>query len=190
MTKQTITIEVPEGKVATYFNGKIIFKDKFDWRDIKTVEDAVEYCKTNNIGGLSLISYNNLSENSFEWKIACLQLIKIAITNNIKEKALSGKRYLPIVDYYTHKPDEYVATILVDKTKKLYVMGANAWVGAGCGLFAFGSFDGVGDSWSSYGFLTYPSEEQAIHVSKYFYKLITEVQLGQQCDYEWLSFNN
>lgn len=189
MAKQTITIEVPEGKFAKYSDGKIIFEDNFDWRNIKTVEDAVEYCKEHNIGNSSLINYYKLDKTSFEWKIASLQLIKIAITNNAKEKALSGNRYLPLVKYYKDEPDDYSATIAVDNTK-LYVVGAIAWDGADCGLFSFGSLNGVGASWSNCGFLAYPSREQAIHVSKYFYQLITEIQLGQQCSYEWLSFNN
>jgi len=189
MSIQTITIEVPDDKIAKYSNGKIIFEDIEYWKNIKTIEDAIDYCKENNIGNFSLNSLIHLSPTSFEYKIACLQLIKIAITNNEKEFATSGVRYEPIIRYCGDKRSHYIATIAVDG-KKLYLFDSYACCGTYHGLLAFNSYYSVGDSFSAYGFLSYNSKEKARHVAKYFYKLITDIQLGQQCNYEWLSFND
>ena len=46
---QQIKIEVPVGKKAIFENGQIKFIDAKHWENIKTFDDAYEYCDKNNI---------------------------------------------------------------------------------------------------------------------------------------------
>ena len=68
---QQIEIEVPVGKKAVFENGKIKFIDAKHWENIKTFEDAYEYCDKNNIANDLLIKCNNLG-SSYEDNILFL----------------------------------------------------------------------------------------------------------------------
>ena len=46
---QQIKIEVPVGMKAIFENGQIKFIDAKHWENIKTFDDAYEYCDKNNI---------------------------------------------------------------------------------------------------------------------------------------------
>lgn len=57
--KQTIEIEVPEGKKAIWEDGQIKFVSTKSWEDITTFEGALEYLKQNYLRSDLMMDYYN-----------------------------------------------------------------------------------------------------------------------------------
>ena len=193
--KQTIEIEVPEGKKAVWENNQITFVDiKPYWKSIKTFDDAYEYCR--NHSDLSEYNYNyyNINANTYEEKIAMLRIIIAALTNNEKVSLVSGKLYYPVIQFCLADfcvKDSCFKNKLIGKIKtegkEYVVLNSNVHYCSDAGLGCVNSRSGLSNVDSYVSFLQVSSKEIAEHLSKYFGKLIFEVMYGgSNCDWEWV----
>lgn len=195
--KQTIEIEVPDGKKAVWENGVIKFvpEDPY-WKSITTFEDALIYvrdylpeCED------LLISYNKSALNSYERKVASYRIVVAALTNNEKRHLTTGDKWYPVVQFCLPKDknncwgDVLIGTI-ESEGEKYSVVGGRAHHGAGVGLGYFSSRNGVSYSDAVVGFRSVSTKEIAEHISTYFGKLLFEVHYGgTNCNLKWVQLN-
>ena len=191
--KQTIEIEVPVGKKAVWENNQITFVDaEPHWKSIKTFEEAYKYCFDHRGFMKYLIGYNHAVEDSYEYKIAKLRLIIVALTNNEKLSFVEGNLYFPVVQLYSeYNSNDYHGDKIIGKIKaegKEYtVVGGYGCHSSIAGLYSIGSPYGLGFADSYVSFLQVSSKEIAKHLSTYFGKLIFEVLYGGfNCEWEWV----
>ena len=194
MKKQTIEIEVPDGKKAIFINGQIKFISEDHWKNITTFEQAYTYVYYNLPKCKDLITtYQYIPGNSFEHNIICYRIIIAALTNNEERHLTTGERWYPVVQFC--KPQDrkncwgnvYLGTIKSEG--EIYdVVGGYASYGGDAGLGFFYSNLGVSSSNSRIGFRSVSaSREIAEHISKYFGKLLFEVYYGgTNCDWKWI----
>ena len=191
--KQTIKIEVPEGKKAIWENNQITFVDaEPHWKSIKTFEDAFCYC--DNYFPECITSYGNTDENTYEEKVAKLRLVIAALTNNEKVSLVSGKLYYPVIQFCLADfcvKDSCSKNKLIGKIKtegkEYVVLNSNAHYCSDAGLGCVNSRSGLSNVDPYISFLQVSSKEIAEHLSKYFGKLIFEVMYGgSNCDWEWV----
>lgn len=203
--KQTIEIEVPDGKKAVWENGVIKFvpEDPY-WKSITTFEDALIYvrdylpeCED------LLISYNKSALNSYERKVVSYRIVVAALTNNEKRHLTTGDKWYPVVQFCLPKyKNNCRGSVLIgtieSEGERYSVVGGFVDVGASAGLGSFILDDGVpyssdnGVSYSStrIGFRSVSSKEIAQHISTYFGKLLFEVYYGgTNCDWKWVELN-
>lgn len=193
--KQTIEIEVPEGKKAIWENNQITFVDaEPHWKSIKTFDDAYDYCYTNNLDKYTT-NYCLATKDTYEEKVAKLRLVIAALTNNEKVSLVSGKLYYPVIqfclaDFYVE--DSCFKNKIIGKIKsegkEYVVVNSNAHYGSDSGLGCVNSRSGLSTNIYSYvSFIQVSSKEVAEHLSTYFGKLIFEVMYGgSNCDWEWV----
>ena len=190
--KQTIEIEVPDGKKAIWKDGRVIFEDVDTMESIKTVDDAILFLVKNKIGDDILNTLSKLLPNSFEWKIAAYRAVVAAVTYNEQRHLTTGERWFPTIEFcQPGKLKNCYGDIVVGRIKsegeEFYVMGGSASYGASAGLGGFGSHDGVSDSWTTFGFHSVGSKKAALYISKQFGKLLFEVSYGgTNCDWKWV----
>lgn len=188
--KQTIEIEVPEGKKAVWKDNKVIFVPIKDWRSITTFKDAInnlpEECEH------LIDSYNTTLEDSYEEKVALYRIVVAALTNNEKRHLTTGERWYPIVQF-CHSKDKKnchgntIVGTIESEGERYLVVGGYAANGALEGLGCFDSHCGVSYSWSYVGLQSVSSKEVAEHISKYFGRLLFDVHYGgTNCDYKWI----
>lgn len=188
--KQTIEIEVPEGKKAIWEDNQITFVDiEPHWKSIKTFDDAYEYCYENNLDEYTT-NYDLATADTYEEKIAKLRVVIAALTKNEKVSLVNGKLYYPSIQFC----DEYninrcFGNKIIGKFKsegKNYVLlDSNARSSSDPGLGCV--YDGLSATDSYISFLQVSSKEIAEHLSTYFGKLIFEVMYGgSNCDWEWV----
>lgn len=193
MTKQTIEIEVPEGKKAVWKDGKTCFEAVDQMENIKTIDDAVRFLSDKNICGDILDTLFRLPENSFEWKIAAYRAVVAAVTNNEKRYLTTGERWYPTIEFC--RPGKlkncYGDTIvgrIKSEGEEFDVVGGHATYGAYAGLGTFDSDDSVSDAWTDVGFRSVGSKKAALYISKQFGRLLFEISFrGVNCDWQWLS---
>ena len=191
--KQTIDIEVPEGKKAVWKNGKIEFIDvEPHWKSIKTFKDAHRYCFNHEGLMRYLIGYNQALADSYEYKVAKLRLVIAALTDNEKLSLTSGTVYYPVLQFY--KADcpglitsskDIIGTIIIEGER--YVV-ASITARTTC-LRGLGDFppDCHFSSVSTGINIGLPSKEIADHLTKYFGKLLFEVMYGMcNCEWKWI----
>lgn len=190
--KQTIEIEVPEGKKAIWENNQITFVDAEPyWKSIKTFIDAYDYCYTNNLDKYTT-NYCLTAADTYEEKVAKLRLIIAALTNNEKLSFVEGDLYFPVVQLYSkYNSNNYHGDKIIGKIKaegKEYtVIGGYGSHSSIAGLYSIGSLGGLAFADSYVSFLQVSSIEIAKHLSTYFGKLIFEVMYGGiNCDWEWV----
>lgn len=192
--KQTIEIEVPEGKKAIWENNQITFVDADPhWKSIKTFEDAYDYCYTNNLDKYTT-NYCLATADTYEEKVAKLRLVIAALTNNEKVSLVSGKLYYPVIQFCLADfcvEDSCFKNKLIGKIKsegkEYVVLNSNAHHGSDAGLGCVNSRSGLSNVDSYISFLQVSSKEIAEHLSTYFGKLIFEVMYGgSNCDWEWV----
>lgn len=193
--KQTIEIEVPEGKKAIWENNQITFVDaEPHWKSIKTFEDAYDYCYTNNLDKYTT-NYCLATADTYEEKVAKLRLVIAALTNNEKVSLVSGKLYYPVIQFCLADfcvEDSCFKNKLIGKIKsegkEYVVLNSNAHYCSDTGLGCVNSRSGLSTNIYSYvSFLQVSSKEVAEHLSTYFGKLIFEVMYGgSNCDWEWV----
>ena len=193
--KQTIEIEVPDGKEAVWENNQITFVDaEPHWKSIKTFEDAYDYCYTNNLDKYTT-NYCLATADTYEEKVAKLRLVIAALTNNEKVSLVSGKLYYPVIQFCLADfcvEDSCFKNKLIGKIKtegkEYVVLNSNAHYGSDAGLGCVNSRSGLSTNIYSYvSVLQVSSKEIAEHLSKYFGKLIFEVMYGgSNCDWEWV----
>ena len=192
--KQTIEIEVPDGKKAILKNGVIKFVPKDPhWKSITTFDDALIYVK-NYLPECEdlLIYYNKSIPGSYEHSVICYRIVVAALTNNEKRYITAGDKWYPVVQFCHPKDkkncwgDVLIGTI-ESEGARYSVVGGGAGNGASAGLGYFDSNAGVSHSYANFGFRSVSSEEIAQHISTYFGKLLFDVSYGgTNCDWKWV----
>ena len=188
--KQTIEIEVPEGKKAIIEGNQIKYVDVGHWKFIKTFDDAYEYCCDHSSLSDFTIAYETTSTD-YEEKIAKLRLVIAALTNNEKLSLTSGTIYYPALQLYKADCSEpvigknIVGTIMTEGEK--YVVAsitAHTTYLKGLGEFTSNCpFSSISTSIN----IGLSSKEIADHLTKYFGKLLFEVMYGMcNCEWEWI----
>ena len=99
--KQTIEIEVPEGKKAVWENNQITFVDEEPhWKSINSFDCAYFYCLHRRNKFIKYLnSYHHTKPDTYEEKIAQLRLIIAALTNNEKLSIEKGNLYCPVIQF-------------------------------------------------------------------------------------------
>lgn len=195
--KQTIEIEVPDGKKAVWENGVIKFVPEVPhWKTITTFNDALIYvrnylpeCKD------LLISYNKSIPGSYEHSMVCYRIVIAALTNNEKRHLTTGDKWYPVVQFCRPKDkrncwgDVLIGTI-ESEGEKYSVVGGNAASDMYAGLGGFDSSSGVSYSGATVGFRSVSTKEIAQHISTYFGKLLFDVHYeGTNCNWKWVQLN-
>ena len=188
--KQTIEIEVPEGKKAIIEGNQIKYVDVRHWKSIKTFNDAYYYCCDHSFLSDFTIAYKTTSTD-YEEKVAQLRLIIAALTNNEKLSLTSGTVYYPALQLYKANYSgsiigkDMIGTIITEGEK--YIVGSvTAQTTYLKGLGEFTS-DCHFSSVSTGINIGVPSKEIADHLTKYFGKLLFEVMYGMcNCEWEWV----
>lgn len=192
--KQTIEIEVPDGKKAVWENGEIRFvPDGPYWKTITTFYDAITYVRDYLPECKDLItSYTNVMSGSYEFSVICYRIVVAALTNNEKRHLTKGDKWYPVVQFCRPKDkkiclgDVLIGTIESEGVR-YSVVGGGAYSIAPVGLGAFDSYDGVSYSYTNVGFRSVSAKEIAEHISTYFGKLLFEVHYGGiNCDWKWV----
>ena len=189
--KQTIEIEVPEGKKAIIEGSHIRYIDIEYWKSIKTFDDALDYCCGHSSLSDFTIAYETTSTD-YEEKVAQLRLVIAALTNNEKLSLTSGTIYYPVLQFYkadypglVTSSKDIIGTIITEG--KRYVVASNT-AHTTC-LQGLGDFppDCHFSSVSTGINIGIPSKEIADHLTKYFGKLLFEVMYGMcNCEWEWV----
>ena len=190
--KQTIEIEVPEGKKAVWENNQVKFVDtQSHWESITTFTDAYWYCYNYERFAEYIAACNHALADTYEEKIAKLRLVIAALTNNEKLSLTSGSVYYPALQLY--KADylepiigkDMIGTIITEGEKYI-VISAAAHTTCLQGLGEFTPDCPI--SCISIGInIGLSSKEIADHLTKYFGKLLFEVMYGMcNCEWEWV----
>ena len=188
--KQTIEIEVPEGKKAVIEGNQIKYVDVEHWKSIKTFDDAFDYCCGHSSLSDFTIAYETTSTD-YEEKVAQLRLVIAALTNNEKLSLTSGAVYYPALQLYKADYSEpvidkdMVGTIITEGEKYIVISTvAHTTYLQGLGDFPL---DCHFSSISTGINIGLPSKEIADHLTKYFGKLLFEVMYGMcNCEWEWV----
>lgn len=192
--KQTIEIEVPDGKKAVLENGVIKFVPKDPhWKSITTFDDALIYVRDYLTECEDLLIYYNKSiPGSYEHSVVCYRIVIAALTNNEKRHLTTGNKWYPVVQFCRSKykndccGNVVIGTIESEGTR-YSVVGGCAHGGAGGGLGFFNSDLGISSSSAIVGFRSISSKEIAQHISTYFGKLLFDVSYGgTNCDWKWV----
>ena len=189
--KQTIEIEVPKGKKVVIEGNQIKYVDAEHWKSIKTFEDAYRYCFDHKGFMKYLIDYNHAVADLYEYKVAKLKLVIVALTNNEKLSLTSGTVYYPALQFY--KAD-YPGLVISKGIIGTIITEGERYVVAS--ITAHTTYlKGLGDfppdchfSSVSTGInIGLSSKEIADHLTKYFGKLLFEVMYGMcNCKWEWV----
>lgn len=186
--KQTIEIEVPEGKKAIWENNQITFVDAEPyWKSIKTFEDAYDYCYTNNLDKYTT-NYCLATADTYEEKVAKLRLVIAALTNNEKLSIEKGNLYCPVIQFCDEtKINRCIGNKIIGKIKskgKEYVV-----VSGGAGIASFAglgyAINDISGAYAYIGLFAVSSKKIAEHLSTYFGKLIFEI-MYERSDWEWV----
>ena len=195
--KQTIEIEVPDGKKAVWENGVIKFvPEDLYWKSITTFADALTYVR-NYLPECEdlLTSYTRAVPGSYEFDVVCYRIVIAALTNNEKRHLTTEDKWYPVVQFCRPKDKNNCwGNVLIgtieSEGEKYSVVGGCAHHGAGVGLGYFSSRNGVSYSDAVVGFRSVSSQEIAEHISTYFGKLLFEVNYGgTNCDWKWVQLN-
>lgn len=162
------------------------------FRDIKTLDDAMDYLNSNNMCADLIEEYNYAPENSYTETIAAYRIVVAALTNNEERKLKTGDCWFPVVQFCEIGKEKNcwgnkkIGTIKHDG-KKYAVVGGYANYGADAGLGRFASYNGVSYSSANVGFQSVSSKEIAEYISEQFGKLLFKVHYGGvNCDWEWI----
>ena len=195
MKKQTIEIDCPEGHKPIVEETTIKFvSNKPDWKEIKTVSQALDYCKKyfNKESASLIATLNCLSIQEYEYWIVLYRLIVMAITDNEKASLTEGSSYYPYVQFCKLGKekncwgDTTVGHISYNGDTYA-VVGDDAYGGSRAGLGNFLSDYGVSYSDSNVGFRAVSLLEKAQHISKYFGKVVFYIMYGgTNCDWKWV----
>ena len=192
--KQTIEIEVPDGKKAVWENGVIKFVPKCPhWKTITTFNDAFIYVRDYLPECKDLItSYTKAMPDSYELSVVCYRIVVAALTNNEKRHLTTGDIWCPVVQFCRPKDkNNCLGNVLIGTIESegaIYsVVGGSAADGAFAGLGFFYSDNGVSYSYTVLGFRSVSSKEIAQHISTYFGRILFDVQYGgTNCDWWWV----
>ena len=185
--KQTIEIEVPEGKKAIIEGSHIRYIDIEYWKSIKTFNDALHYCYDYPPLNQFVEEYD-LAGTNYAISVAELRLIIAALTNNEKLSLTSGFIYYPALQLYKADYSEpiigkdMIGTIITEGEKYIVIStAAHTTCLQGLGEYRPISCISIGIN------IGLPSKEIADHLTKYFGKLLFEVMYGMcNCEWEWV----
>lgn len=200
--KQTIEIEVPDGKRAVWNNGKIEFVDVNVMELLKNSKDPegellelissrirnTKDSLSDKLYNLS-IDYRNAPSGSHLESIAKLKLFLAYLNGNHKFDLISGDVYFPYVRFYRKDKlpkDETVVSYFEYKENVYALVGGRVYNSFGTGLAFFGPNYGFGNFVSSCGFLACRDKETAQFVATTFAKLLFDVNFGSLIDYKWI----
>ena len=188
--KQTIEIEVPEGKKAIWENNQITFVDEEQyWKSIKTFDNAYYYCLDRHNKFIKYLnSYHQSKLNTYEDKVAQLRLIIAALTNNEKLSIENGNLYCPVIQFCDEtKINRCIGNKIIGriktKEKEYVVVGGGACIASFAGLGYI--INGISGSYPYIGLFAVSSKKIAEHLSTYFGKLIFEI-MYERGDWEWV----
>lgn len=191
-----IVIDVPEnkiGKVTKQDNGNVLitFEDKERWKSITNISQAIAYLEDHDMCQDLIAEYRRTKDHSYSENITLYRIVVAALTNNEERHLTTGDAWYPVVQFC--KPgkegncygSEIIGTI-ESEGQKFTVVGGSATNGAYAGLGYFLSNDGVSYAWTYVGFRSVSSREIANHISKYFGRLLFEIQYGGvNCNWKW-----
>ena len=192
MSKQTIEIEVPDGKKAVWKDGRIVFEDVDTMERIKTVGDAARFLLDKRICEDILDSLSRLPENSFEWKVAAYRAVVAAVTYNEQRHLTTGERWYPTIEFcrpgkLKNCSGDTILGRIKSEGEEFNVVGGDAYNGVSAGLGNFVSAYGVSGVATAVGFRSVGSRKAALYISKQFGKLLFEVAYGGiNCDWKWV----
>lgn len=189
--RQTIEIEVPEGKVAVYKDGKITFENQEHYKTIRSIEDAISWvnCNTNDEYSDLIQDYYSINDEYFQ-KFIALKLIYIALTKDRIQNLTNGQYYYPWIrvckeDFNT---DGYtiLGNIKLNNNKQYKVLG-RAGSGSFAGLCSFVSYDGVSFAAATVAMFGFCDINIAKYMSTQFGKLLFEVIYKfQNVNWRWV----
>lgn len=197
--KQTIEIEVPDGKKAVWNNGKIEFVDVKVMELLKNSKDPEDDLmdiitrEVNEGDGDDLLDlyneYMDAPEDTHIESIAKLKLFLAYLNKGHKFDLISGGVYFPYIKFYRKDKllkDETVIEWFEYKENVYALVGGCAVNDSCAGLAYFGSSHGIGASCFYCGFLACRDKETAQFVATTFAKLLFDVNYGSLIDYKWL----
>ena len=192
--KFELEIDCPEGCKPIVEGTTIKFvSNKPDWKEIKTVEQVLDYCKKyfyqESVALINNLNY--LDEQDYEYWIILYRLIVMAITDNEEVSLTKGDRYYPYVQFCELGKEkncwEDTTVGYISYEGNAYVVvGGGATDGSKAGLGDFHSQNGVSYSYTFLGFQSVSLSEKARHISKYFGKVVFYIMYGgTNCNWEW-----
>lgn len=192
--KSELEIDCPEGCEPIVEGTTIKFvSDKPDWKEIKTVEQVLDYCKKyfyqESVALINNLNY--LDEQDYEYWIILYRLIVMATTNNEKVSLTKGDRYYPYVQFCELGKEkncwgDTTVGYISYEGNTYAVVGGHAHYGLGAGLGDFDSNGGVSASFAAVGVRSVSLSEKARHISKYFGKVVFYIMYGgTNCNWEW-----
>ena len=166
---------------------------KSNWKDIKTIDQVIEYCKKyfNKESASLITNLEYLTEHDYEYWVVLYRLIVMAITDNEKVSLTEGNRYYPYVQFCKLGKEKNcwgdITVGHISYNGNTYaVVGGLADDGSGAGLGYFHSHYGVSYSHATVGFRAVSLLEKAQHISKYFGKVVFYIMYGgTNCDWKW-----
>lgn len=163
------------------------------WKRITTIKDAVDYLIKKEMCKNLITEYVNLySHQPYIAKVLEYQIVIAALTNNEELYLTEGNIWYPVVQFCHPKDKKNCwGSVLIGTIEsegvRYSVVGGNAVSGGPAGLGFFHSAGGVSHSISDIGFRSVSSKEIAEHISKYFGKLVFEIQYGgTNCKWKWV----
>lgn len=201
--KQTIEIEVPDGKKAVWNNGKIEFIDVDVMELLKNSKDPegellelissrirnTKDSLSDKLYNLS-IDYRNAPSGSHLESIAKLKLFLAYLNGNHKFDLISGEGHYPCIKFYLKDklPKGETVTGQFKYKGNIYTLASGVvYYSSQYGLASFYPVTGFGSSYSYCGFLACKDKETAQFVATIFAKLLFDVNYGSLIKYEWLN---
>lgn len=194
--KQTIEIEVPDGKKAVWKNGKIEFIDVSIIELLKGSADPEkaifglilkELCTKENSKLANLYDlYKSNIPNKYARAFIKLKLFLTYLNKDHEFGLISGEVHYPYVKFYLENkfPKNRTAIGRFRYKENIYVL-VNEQMYSETGLVYSPSCE-VGSSITTCSFLACKDRETAQFVATTFGKLIFEVLFGNLIDYEWI----
>lgn len=192
MKKQILEIEVPDGKKIIWKDGRIIFDDEDTMESIKSIEDAVQFIINKKICKDILDSLFRLPRNSYEWKIAAYRAVVAAVTYNEQRHLTTGERWIPTIEFcrpgrLMNCCGDIIVGRIQSEGKEFDVISGSIFRGSSLGLGCYDLGDNVSNAGALSGFRSVNSKKAALHISKWFGRLLFEVIYGgTNCDWIWI----
>ena len=200
--KQTIEIEVPDGKKAVWNNGRIEFVDNDvidllknsknpEEKLLELISSRIRNTKdslSDKLYNLS-IDYRNAPGCSHLESIAKLKLFLAYLNGDHKFNLISGDIYYPYVRFYLNSKlpeNEKAIGHFSYKGNTYALVSGQAYYDANAGLTNFDLYNGLGSSYSYCGFLACKDCKTAQFVATTFGKLLFDVNFGSLIKYKWL----
>lgn len=190
MAKQTIEIEVPDGKKAIWKDGCIKFVPVNPMEQIKQFEDAYQYLKENNLCSDLLREYEQVPPGSYSETLCGYRIVVAALTANEPRHLTTGDHWFPVIQFCLPEKVEkcwadHLVGYIESEGQRFAVVGGASSDGTHAGL-GFFLGDGTSQAWTSISATSVPSKEVAKYISRQFGQLLFEVIYGGvNCTWKW-----